>query len=105
MDWDHEPLATSEIHGTTATIDLSRQGTKVGTAKSGSTILSFYQSFLNTQSVGDHTVTFIYGDDRYDVTVTILAADTGSSGSTSTSAAESVTGYVPPNTGDRSSLN
>lgn len=44
------------------------------TIASGSTILTLLNSYLNTLSVGNHTITFVYDDGSVDATLKVLAA-------------------------------
>ena len=54
------------------------------TTAEGSTILTLLNSYLNTLSVGNHTVTFVYRDGSVDATLKVLAAQNQSGNNSTT---------------------
>ena len=66
-------------------VDGAFLGTDVYTAVSGSTVVTLTPAYLETLSLGAHTVEFVYSDGSVQATLTILPADTG--------------GYTPPDGG------
>ena len=62
------------------------------TTASGSTILTLLNSYLNTLSEGNHTVTFVYNDGEVDATLKVLAAQNTSGDDTNTTGDNTNTG-------------
>ena len=58
-------------------VDGAFLGTDVYTAVSGSTVVTLTPAYLETLSLGAHTVEFVYSDGSVSTTLTILPADTG----------------------------